>query len=109
MEVISKHTRIVFREHLVAWTLSTIADLFDAEDVELVDVPETALPQGQRRALVERYYASVDWASSAEVRKILRAYEHILHKLEEPDSSLVDEADRLRERQKLLNFLRRDG
>jgi len=110
MDLISKATRIAFREHLVGWTLATIRDLFDAEDVLYCEVEPTLLPAGQRRGLVEQYYAGVDWEDAREVRKILRVYECILQMaaestmLESP--SAVGEGKTMRI---LLNHLRRDG
>ncbi len=99
MDLISKQTRVGFREHLVGWTLRTIGDLFDAADIPRVDIPEERLPAGERRSLVEQYYAGVDWSSSLDVRKVLRAYEDILAELE-PDSQQY---------RKLTNLLKRDN
>ena len=99
MDLISKQTRIAFREHLVGWTLRTISDLFDAADIEMVQISPEQLPTGERRALVEQYYAGVDWSSSRDIRKVLRAYEQVLAELQ-PDSDA---------HRKLANLLRRDG
>lgn len=99
MDLFSKHTRLAFREHLVGWTLRTISDLFDAADVPYVEIPRDQLPSGERRSLVECYYAGVDWTSPRDVNKILRVYEQILVELN-PDSQ---------EFKKLLNLLKRDG
>jgi len=99
MDLISKQTRLAFREHLVGWTLRTISDLFDAADIPRMEVAENQLPSGQRRSLVEQYYAGVDWSSPQDVRKVLRVYEDILAELD-PHS---------KDYQRLANLLRRDN
>lgn len=99
MDLVSKQTRTAFQEHLVGWNLHTISNLFDAADVQLANVPEEQRPSGQRRALVEQYYAGVDWSSSRDIHKVLRAYEQVLAELQ-PDSEAY---------RKLTNLLRRDG
>jgi Abortive infection C-terminus len=75
-ELVSPRTRRAFREYLVDWPLQAIEDLFENEGLR----PGQGSPAvtGQRRSLVERYYAAVDWTSPQDVRKVLRAYEHIL-------------------------------
>ncbi len=109
MDLISKQTRIAFREHLVGWMLGTITDLFDAADVARNELAQVNL-SGQRRTLVEEYYASVDWSSPSSVRKVLAAYEQVLIELDNPAIGLTwDETIRARERKKLLNLLNRDG
>jgi hypothetical protein len=75
-ELVSPRTRRAFREHLVGWPLRAIEDLFENEGIQ--PGSGSSAVTGQRRSLVERYYASVDWASPQEVRKVLRAYEHVL-------------------------------
>lgn len=99
MDLISRQTRLAFREHLVGWTLRTITDLFDAADIPHVSMPQESLPSGMRRSLVEEYYAGVDWSSARDVRKVLRVYEDILAELD-PES---------RDHEKLSNLLGRDG
>src|SRR6266446_1152301 len=78
--VISKQTRLAFREHLVGWTLRTISDLFDAADIPRGST-ESAV-SGARRSLVAEYYAGVEWSSPAEIRKVLRVYEEVLQAIE---------------------------
>jgi hypothetical protein len=108
--VISKQTRLAFREHLVGWTLRTISDLFDAADVARGS-PEGVIG-GARRALVEEYYASVDWSSAPDTRKVLRVYEEVLQTIEarlaEPMPG-VPATTFKKEFDKLVNLLRRDG
>jgi hypothetical protein len=75
-ELVSPRTRRAFREHLVGWPLRAIQDLFENEGLQ----PGQGSPAvtGQRRSLVERYYATVNWTSPQEVGRVLRAYEHVL-------------------------------
>src|SRR4051812_31304239 len=110
MDLISKHTRNAFREHLVGWTLATIRDLFDCEDIVCGAIDSARPISGERRSLVEEYYASIDWSSVDDTRKVLRVFEHILLKLQAPNSfGYPDDNFRERELQKLENFLKRDG
>jgi abortive infection Abi-like protein len=104
--VISKQTRLAFREHLVGWTLRTISDLFDAADIARGS-PE-GLTTGSRRALVEEYYAGVDWSAEADTRKVLRVYEEVLQTVESSVPEPVA-APATKEFAKLVNLLRRDG
>jgi hypothetical protein len=113
MDRISKQTRIAFREHLVGWTLGTITDLFDGADVPLGNLTEVF--SGQRRTLVEEYYAGVDWTSARDTRRVLRAFEAVLLTLDAdmvgPPSGPFHErsADTDRQLMKLRNLLKRDG
>lgn len=99
MDLISKQTRIAFREHLVGWTLRTISELFDAADIGRGALPPERLPGGERRALVEQYYSTVDWTSIRDVKKILSVYERVLDETNPEEEAL----------NKLINLLRRDG
>jgi hypothetical protein len=75
-ELVSPRTRRAFREYLVGWPLGAIQDLFENEGLQLGQGSPAVT--GQRRSLVERYYTTVDWTSPQEVRRVLRAYEHVL-------------------------------
>jgi hypothetical protein len=99
-ELISRRTRREFQEWLVGWTLRTIGDLFDNHNVKYISLAEDQLPSGQRRSLVECYYASVDWSNPQDVRRIIDAYEDIL--IEIP---VTDEEGK----QKLIRYLEKDG
>jgi hypothetical protein len=63
-DLVSPRTRRAFREHLVDWTLRAIQDLFENEGIQLGQGSPAVT--GQRRSLVERYYATVDWTSARE-------------------------------------------
>jgi len=99
-DLISRLTRRGFQEWLVDWTLRTIEELFENHNVKYVPLSEEKLPLGQRRSLVECYYASVDWSSPHDARQILSAYEDIL--IQAP--SQYEEG-----KQKLILYLEKDG
>lgn len=81
-DIISKKTRVEFREYFVGTTLREIEMAFDAADVS-VDESYDPNVSGQRRTLVEQYYHSIDWSKWADVRKVLTVYENVLSELEE--------------------------
>ena len=81
-DIISKKTRIEFREYFVGMTLREISQEFDAADVPC-DSDFTPPESGQRRSLVEQYYHAIDFGSWRDVRKVLRVYESVLLTLEE--------------------------
>lgn len=110
MDLVSKQTRIAFREHLVSWTLRTIGDLFDAADIPRGQAP--SVMSGERRSLVEEYYAGVDWPQPRDVKKVLRVFEDVLNSIQrELGSATVDARSPYltKELEKLTNLLRRDG
>lgn len=108
--LLSKQTRTAFRELLVGYVLREIADFFDGAGVPLGELPEHLTISGQRRTLVEEYYAGVDWTSWGDVRAVLRAYEAILLDLssraEDPFQPSEEAASEVA---KLTRLLRRDG
>ncbi len=113
LELISKQTRTAFREHFVSWTVRTIADEFDAAEVECHQmwVPPCS---GARRSLVEKYYHSIDFSNPQDVRKILQVYASVLqnldHQLEHSTvSSYLSPAQIQGERSKLMAQLAKDG
>jgi hypothetical protein len=98
-ELINKRTRTEFRELLVGWTLREIEDEFEGEYIALCSDYEPGL-SGQRRTLVEQYYASLDFSNWSDVQKLLHVYENILNRI---SNTLPDVVTRLN------NFLQRDG
>ena len=80
-ELISRKTRIEFREYFVGLTLSEISDEYDSADIEC-DRNYTPRTSGQRRSLVEQYYHTLDLANWRDVRKLMRVYEVVLSSLE---------------------------
>lgn len=106
-ELIHRRTRIAFREQLGGFVLGRIRDLFDGEGISCSSVePDLS---GQRRCLVERYYATVDWADPSDVGKVLRVYEVVLAPTREVDDSgdVIDVYPA--GWQELVDLLKRDG
>lgn len=79
-DLISKATRNEFREVLTGYVLREIDMFFDAGGL----TPRRDYdPQvgGQRRSLVECYYANIDFASVADIKKLLAVYEEVIENL----------------------------
>lgn len=98
--MLSKKTLNEFREHLVGWTLRTIDDLFMNHGFISGTLPPDRLPGGQRRNLVEEYYAAIDLRNPQHVKRLLKVFEDIL--LEIP-------AENATYREKLVSHMKRDG
>jgi Abortive infection C-terminus len=83
-ELISKATRNEFREVLAGFMLREIDMMFDSAGLrpKAEYVPPVV---GQRRGLVEQYYANLDFANPAHIRKLLNVYEELIQRLETPD------------------------
>ena len=79
-DLISKTTRNEFRELLVGYTLREIEMTFDAGDLTPRADHQPAVG-GQRRGLVETYYANLDFSSPSDVKKLLSVYEEIIETL----------------------------
>ena len=79
-DLISKATRNEFRELLTGSTLREIGMTFDAGDLTPLEGYQPTVG-GQRRGLVEAYYANIDFTSPADVRKVLAVYEEIVETL----------------------------
>jgi hypothetical protein len=76
-DLISQRTRRAFREHLVAAsTLREIEALFEDEGIACSQ--EIPAVSGERRTLIEQYYATVNWTSARDVGRVLQVYETIL-------------------------------
>jgi len=82
VDIISKKTRLEFREYFVSTTLRHISQEFDAAYIPC-DADYNPPESGARRSLVEQYYHAVDFSSWKDVRKILRVYESVLVSLED--------------------------
>lgn len=110
-ELISKKTRLEFREYFVGTSLRLISQEFDAADVPF-DSDYKPPEDGQRRTMVERYYHAVDFALWRDARKVLRVYENVLIELEErlKNPSAGDSHETLtRTLSGLVRCLERDG
>lgn len=109
-DLISKKTRYEFREYLTGWVLREIEGVFDSAGIEFrQDAPVTT--SGQRRQLVEQYYASLDFTNPHDVAKLLRAYEFVLHRAFESrvghlSGATIEPGDAPK---KLVGWLRKDG
>ena len=101
MDLISKATRNEFREALVGFVLREIEMFFEGAGLsrkEDYDPPVT----GARRTFVEQYYASIDFSSPNDIKKLLAAYGEIVLRLNRIgiDDTAVDD---------LLRLMKRDG
>lgn len=109
-QLVSPQTRQAFRETLVGFVLREISDFFDAAGVPLGELPAGRQISGQRRTLVEEYYAGVDWTDWSDVRRVIAAYEAILIDLSTRSADPFGGQDWARtESKKLVRLLRRDG
>ncbi len=88
-ELISKATRNEFREVLTRFVLHEINMIFEAGGITRRN--DFAAPvSGQRRSLVEQYYASIDFRSVSDVRKAVAAYEELIVRLKARPSQATD-------------------
>lgn len=86
-DLVSRRLRNEVREWLTTWSvLGSIHDLFTAEGFSEVDHGQEV--GGQRRNLVERFYASADWSQEETRSQFLRVCEGIIN--EPPDGSSVE-------------------
>lgn len=85
-DLVSKTTRNEFREILVGYTLREIQMTFDAGNLSPREGYQPTV-SGERRGLVEAYYANLDFSSPSDVKKLLSVYEEIIE-------NLVQEAER---------------
>jgi hypothetical protein len=80
-ELIARATRRAAREAWVETTLREIEADFDNAGIEQGELPADKPISGERRTLVEKYYATVDWSSNRDVRRVLDAFESLLSHL----------------------------
>ena len=88
-DLISKTTRNEFREILGGYVLREIEMTFDAGGF----APPTNYPPvgGQRRSLVEGYYANIDFTSASDVKRLLAVYSEIVENLTQAAERLPNE------------------
>ncbi len=81
-DIVSKATRNEFREFLVGYTLREIEMTFDAGGLTPL---KGYHPQvgGQRRSLVECYYANIDFTSVPDIKRLLAVYEEVIENLQQ--------------------------
>ena len=101
MDLISKATRNEFREALVDFVLREIEMFFEGAGLDKRDDYDPPIT-GARRALVEQYYACIDFSSSMDVRKLLLAYGEIVLRLNRNNINNTVKDD-------LLRLMKRDG
>lgn len=106
-DLISKATRNEFRELLVGYTLREIEETFDAGGLTpRADYQPTV--SGQRRGLVEAYYANLDFSSPSDVKKLLSTYEEIIENLTQAAERQPSE-NHIATINSLLRRMERDG
>lgn len=106
-DLISKTTRNEFRELLVGYTLREIEMTFDAGGLTpRADYQPTV--SGQRRGLVEAYYANLDFSSRSDVKKLLPVSQEIIENLTQA-ADRQPNGDHVATINGLLRRMERDG
>ncbi len=107
-ELISKRTRNEFREVLVGFVLREIELIFDGAGLQpRADfVPPVS---GQRRGLVEQYYASIDFTSATDIRKLAAAYDEVIEQLRQIQKWVTNPAGVEGTIEALARRMERDG
>jgi hypothetical protein len=80
-EIISIKARRDLQEYFVTTTLRTISNAFDDAGINC-DSSFVSTDSGQRRILVQQYYASLDFTNWDDVRKFLMVYAEALAELQ---------------------------
>jgi hypothetical protein len=84
-KLISAGTRTDFREALASHTLQQIRDIFAAGEFE-PDLQHRPAVSGERRTLVEQYFANIDLANPQHMKRLLAVFEELILRLGEgPD------------------------
>ena len=81
-DIVSKATRNEFREFLVGYTLREIEMTFDAGGLTALKGYDPQVG-GQRRSLVECYYANIDFTSVPDIKRLLAVYEEVFENLQQ--------------------------
>src|SRR5262249_30245808 len=107
-ELISKATRNEFREVLTGYVLREIEMIFEVGGLQ---PREGFQPQvsGQRRGLVEAYYANIDFCSPTAVRNLLLSYEELSEQLGQAQDRAATPATVEAMIKGLLRRMERDG
>ena len=107
-DLISKATRNEFREVLTCFVLREIDMIFESAGI----APQTTFtPQvsGARRALVEQYYASLDFCRPFDALKLVAAFEELMLQLNSPPSRWSSQKWLQETTDKLVARMERDG
>jgi len=109
-ELVGASTRQAFREYFTGTTLRRIDDAFAVGGIRQKSDFNPPVG-GERRTLVEQYYASLNFSRQADIKRLLRVYEHVLDDVEEQLKHGSEESQKSagRTRDKLLRSLHRDG
>jgi hypothetical protein len=92
MDLISPLLRNDFREFCVSrLVLRQIQDIFTMAGIKKGKIPPDMIISGQRRAMVEEYYATINWHSEEEANKFLKVIGYTLAQsyLAEDDRRLI--------------------
>lgn len=82
MNTVSVKTRTNIREYLSTVILKKIHLFFSSHEIPLGDMPPNIQVQGERRPVVERYYAGINWNDPRDLAKMLMAFEDILEDIQ---------------------------
>lgn len=107
-DLISKTTRNEFREILTGHTLREIEMTFDAGSL----TPRAGYQptvSGERRGLVEAYYANLDFSSPSDVKNLLAVYEEVIELLRKAQDRVINPESVDETISALLRRMERDG
>ena len=107
-DLINKATRNEFREIMTCFTLSEIESMFDVGNLTPND-SHTPLSGGQRRTLVEKYYANLDFKKPSDVRGLVSVFEEVMHRIQRSKQQWPDDERRNETLQGLAARMLRDG
>ena len=105
-DFLSVATRNEFRETLVGFTLGEIEMMFGIGSLT-PDIGYEPPVSGQRRSLVEQYYANIDFSNSQHIQQLVQVYEEIIEQLQ--DLKVTNYPDLQRTIDKLVRRMDRDG
>ncbi len=98
MELVSPLLRTVFREFCVNYfVIRQINDIFTMAGVKRGKIPSDRITSGQRRTLVEEYYASLNWRRQDDVDRFLKLLGYALaqqYASDEPRQKLREVCER---------------
>lgn len=107
-DLISKTTRNEFRELLVGYTLREIEMTFDAGNLTPREGYQPTV-SGERRSLVETYYANLDFTSPTDVKNLLAVYEEVIELLRKTQDRVINPESVDETIRALLRRMERDG
>lgn len=107
-DLVSRATRNEFREILTGFVLREIDMIFESANLS----PRTDYTPpvgGQRRSLVEQYYANIDFTSPNDVKKLAAAYEEVIEQLHRTQNQVANPSDMQATIDGLIRRMERDG